>query len=221
MRWTPVAYIHDSQIVQDLSEGQECFLSDPRWRQFLSTEYASIVVDGPPGLRLRVKLCEFLVNIPGLVKQATKLLACLENRPGELQCTEILHQVLAMRNEMGTWYAQHVLPLLRAQLVPKEHAPLDHQATLISSIASTPKNQDLLLTITDSVANATIARLEQLALQLFGVLPHGRSLSAYDINLSTMQTRVAMALGALYRVQITNSMAAKPLEFGLKQLGCT
>lgn len=207
--------------MQDVSEGHECFLSKPQWRQLLSTASAPIVVNGPPGLRLRVQLCEFLVDIPGLVEQATSLLSCSQNSPSELQYTEILQHVLAMRNKMADWHAQEVLPLLQAQVAPPELPPLDsdHHSTLISSIARTPTKHDLLLAVNDCVVNATIAKLEQLLLQLFESFPCDDTQSTWDINAGAMKARIVTALEALDRVRTTNSVAAKPLEFGLRQLG--
>jgi hypothetical protein len=200
--------------VQDLSEGQECFLSKPQWRQLLSTTSEPIVVDGPPGLRLRAQLCGFLVDIPGLVEQATSLLTCLESKPGEYQYTDILQRLLAMRNKIAGWYTQEVLPLLRARAVDP-----DHHSILISCLARTPTKHDLLLAVNDCVANATIARLEQLLLQLFEAFPCGDTQSTCDINAGTIKTRIVTALEALDRVRTTSSVAAKPLEFGLRQLG--
>jgi len=121
---------------------------------------------------------------------------------------------------MDAWYVTEVQPLLRLQLIREEHTTTNHNTVHNSSIASTSTNQDLLLTITDCVTNAAIAKLERLALELCETLPDDSSLGTFDINQSTTKRRAAMALQGLYRVQVTNSMAAKPLEFGLKQLGC-
>lgn len=193
----------------------------PQWRQLLGTISAPIVVDGPPGLRIRAQLCEFLVDIPGLVEQATSLLSCLQTGPGELQYADILQHLLATRNRIADWYTQQVLPLLRAELAPTELPPLDsdRHSTLISGNARTPTKHDLLLTVSDCVVNATIAKLEQLLLQLFEAIPCGDTHSTCEINAGTVKTRIVTALEALERVRITSSVAAKPLQFGLRQLG--
>ena len=60
-------------IVQDASAGCECFLAQHQWRQVLGSTSHPASDDEPASISLRSELCEFLVDVPGLIQEATKI----------------------------------------------------------------------------------------------------------------------------------------------------
>ena len=214
------------QIVQDIGEGRNCFLSDPEWRNLLDTAPEPAVVGNMPGLRLRVTLCDILVGIPDLVEEATRVMSSFGAEPSStaLKAKRQMHvfwRVIAEKLKLESWYMKEVQPLLKVELpIPEStDSKLMLDPNNNSTAPTLPVYQELLLAVNDCVANAILLTMERLLLGLSAKC----KLTMNDNVANTLQdidtvARKIYVNRAFDYVKSTSPVAAKPLEFGLKQL---
>lgn len=211
------------QIVQDMHAREDCFLAEPKWRNVLSSSYGPRLSGHKPGaIELRNSLCDVLVDFPGMVQEEAELLATSTTHwkvSHDLPRLERATQrALRLQNCMNSWYGDF------AQAVPysAQQDPASIDGTLESDMdwSGDHDRPNPLYDILDCVATTVLARLDQMLLHLSslqpGVSPDG---CLDDFFLTGVEARRQKARATFEVVRSKSSVSAKPLKFGLLQIG--
>jgi hypothetical protein len=212
-----------TQIVQDMHAGEDCFLAQPQWRKALSLHYDP---KPPPShkleaIELRNALCDLLVDVPGMVQETQELLAspaAHEEADHLTRLERTLRRVLRMKDGVNSWYG------VFAEAAPYDAAPgpilMDGAAEIGVRCSAGLDRPNLLYTVLDCVANSVLARLDGMLLVLSSLLRGslGDECLAGTFALSGVEARRQTARAAFELVKSKSPVAAKPLEFGLRQI---
>ncbi|KAJ9213931.1 transcriptional regulator family: Fungal Specific TF [Paecilomyces variotii] len=210
-------------IMLDMSEGRECFLSQLQWRQLLQSPAVFPISKGPPSLSLRSKLCDLLVDGPDLLSEASKL-SMLEAsglyRQSELerQRDHVIYRAVSMKQSIERWYIEEFEPSLLA------HRPLANASTKavppsgLQSNLGIPRYPEVLFGVLDCISNSVLIRLDELLLSLTaGSLGgHNGAAAAVDPNITAQRQETVRT--SFNSVRQSSRVAAKPLEFGMRQI---
>lgn len=213
-----------TQIVQDMHAGEDCFLAQPQWRKALSLHCDP---KPPPSHRLeaielRNALCDLLVDVPGMVQEAQELLASpaahWEESDHHTRLERTIRRALRMKDCVNSWYG------IFAQAAPYDATQgpvlIDGAAETGVRCSAGLDRPDLLYTILDCVANSVLARLDGMLLCLSSLLRGslGDECLVGTFALSGVEARRQTARAAFDLVKSKSPVAAKPLEFGLRQI---
>ena len=216
--------VSETQIVQDVNAGQNCFLSQSQWRQLLQNTAVPPVAQGPPSLSLRAKLCDWLVDIPDLLSEVSNLSDLDGSRSLDLTDSESRHErvllrAIAMNRRIETWCTKELEPLLlscdslsNASL--KSNGPSWGTRTNTGNDFEYP---ELLLAVLDCVSNSVLIKLKELLSTLTSASSQQHE-ELVNICPATIARRKATVRVSLDFVKRNSKVAAKPLEFGLEQL---
>jgi hypothetical protein len=200
-------------IVQDASLGRECFLSRPDWRNMLHST-RSILDDGPTSISLRAQLCDYLVDVLGLLREASNLIE--ETSNSRSQRTEIadwrdslMWRTSSLKQAFEWWYDNNISTLRR--IYDDAHPEGEKAAGNNKSV-----NEDLLLAVIECVSNSLLIRLDMVLSDLSAELTLGKL--GYHQHRNVIARRQTAVLKALEYVREHSRTAAKPLEFGLQVL---
>ncbi|KAJ9297387.1 hypothetical protein DTO271G3_4680 [Paecilomyces variotii] len=211
-------------IMLDMSEGQECFLSQLRWRQLLQSPAIFSISKGPPSLSLRSKLCDLLVDGPDLLSEASKL-SRLEasglHHQFELerQLDRVLYRAVSMKRSIERWYIEEFEPSLLAHrslanASTKAAPPSDLQSKL-----GIPRYPEVLFGVLDCVSNSVLVRLDELLLSLTAESlgrHNGSAAAVVDPDITAQRQETVRT--SFDSVRQSSRVAAKPLEFGMRQI---
>jgi hypothetical protein len=186
------------------------------------------MIQGPPSLSLRAKLCDLLVDIPNILSELSKLSdpdgsRSLDQRDSESRYERILLRAIATSRSIETWYTNELEPLLLACRSPS-NAPLKSNGPPEDIYTDTAKVLDypeLLLAVLDCVSNSVLIRLEKLLLTLTSASLQQPEELKFAICPTTTARRQATIRESFNFVKRNSKVAAKPLEFGLQQLWST
>ncbi|KAM3066962.1 hypothetical protein ACMFMG_007106 [Clarireedia jacksonii] len=190
-------------IVQAIKSGKDCYLRLPQWRSLLATASVwpedVITPEEMTSLNLRVQLCDYLQEIPILVVDFQKFQDRLEGAPSGL---ELMHRAWKSYDNMVSWL----------------HCSFDPHCALGASRAS-PKSSrysDVIAGVVDCVANTALLMLDKMICFLYyGNMPSERSPNPEDRR--TIKIWHQRAVCAFEYVRGQSTIAAKPLEYGLRQ----
>ncbi|OAP58850.1 hypothetical protein AYL99_06147 [Fonsecaea erecta] len=174
-------------ILQDASIGQECFLSRQEWRRLLKSSTTTTAAEEHASIALRSELCDFLVDVPGLMRQASSTADQLLN--GEFDS---------------------------AGITGRRQNAIFHISSLKHAFECCTPLDDLLLAIVDCVSNSIMMKLDILCFSV-GADYNGFKVDNLDYQ-KAQARRKLMMYQSLQFVRAKSLIAAKPLEFGLRQL---
>jgi len=201
----------NTKICHDMNDGQHCFLSQPEWRQIFSDKPTSST--GRASTSLRSAICNFLVDLPGIIFQGTRLQE-KESKDSEF-LLGFLRRAIAMHNAIEVCYHENLLPLLSSDSsIPKDSVNRSQSSN--AQYNSEHRYEDILLAVLDCILNSVLSRLHQLIACLMSDLP-GSCLSGLDIPTSRLSRadRLVISQSALTYVRNHSLLASKPLEFSL------
>jgi hypothetical protein len=213
-----------TQIVQDMHAGEDCFLAQPQWRKALSLHYDP---KPPPShkleaIELRNALCDLLVDVPGMVQETQELLASpathLEEADHLTRLERTLRRALRMKDGINSWYG--VLAEAAPYDATQGRIIMDGAAETGVRCSASLDRPNLLYTVLDCVANSVLARLDGMLLVLSSLLRGslGDECLAGTFALSGVEARRQTARAAFELVKSKSPVAAKSLEFGLRQI---
>ncbi|KAE8153459.1 hypothetical protein BDV25DRAFT_149523 [Aspergillus avenaceus] len=209
-------------ILQAMRLRQPCFLAESPWRDLLQQPEGPSIPE-TTGLALRSRLCDWLVDIPLLLQEASTVLHNTSKSkstskskdqykedPENTEINEILHRVISMRDQIETWYQNNIIPIIQSP-APDGVAPLRPCA----------EYPHLLFGVLDCVVNTTLIVLED----LIDVFPDVSGVSGVSQGIRSMEgKRVVLGrrqrtiLNGLEYVKRVSPLAAKPLEVGMNRL---
>ncbi|KAF5856119.1 hypothetical protein ETB97_007859 [Aspergillus alliaceus] len=193
-------------IIQDLNQRRPCFLADSPWREFLQQTKETASGSSSRAFALRSKLCDWLVDIPVLLREMSGV---LQSGDHEMQLASLVQRSTVIHDQIEGWYLKEVVPI-----TVFGHRQEDFNAPFYTPV----EYSQLLLAVLDCVVNSTLSVLED-AISTCTPPPLqlgcNRSKAYYA---SMIAGRQQTAMNALGYVRGYSAVAAKPLEFGLKQL---
>ena len=197
-------------IVQDADLGQECFLSRQEWRVLLSSPGPR----EPASISLRSQLCDFLVDVPGLLKDVSNVISRTAGIDlPEAQVTErrqkVVHQLVSLKQTFEWWYHSRVAPL-------RSISDAIYSKEMRESHAKGFGDDGVLLAVVDCVSNSVMIKLDALLFNLANN-SEATTASSFACQGAIAGRRKAMS-NALSYVWEHSSVALKPLEFGLQRL---
>jgi hypothetical protein len=205
-------------ILQDASVGRNCFLAQPEWRRLLKSPSpldASSSSSNQASLSLRTQLCGFLVEIPGLIRDASQV--AMQIASGDtcpLRLTErrevIARQISSLKHDFGWWYCTRFSSLHSAYGTMKVVGPKQ------SSKEGFTDDDLLLAHVVDCVSISLLLRLDGLLSALMPQTQDGGTSSSQSER-AVARRRQALNLSFEY-VKDNSTVAVKPLQFGLQQL---
>ena len=209
-------------IMQDKNAGRDCFLSQPRWKYLLRSPAPTANVSGPPSLFLRSQLCDFLVDLPDLLSQISNL-SDWGHKPDSREFQEqyrwVLQHAVTIRDRLEAWYTTELEPRI---LACDANSSIDENASLRNSHADTAgpfEYPEILLGVLDCVTNSALIKLEQSILRLRSGLLLFKGNPDIAARHTVIARRQAKVCDAYQFVKNKSKVAAKPLKFGLQQLG--
>jgi hypothetical protein len=212
------------QIIQDVNSEKQTFLSHPQWREFLGSPLPSPVSQRLPSLSLRSSFCNHLVEIPGLLSEASRLSesGCsqfVNDVDLERQYKILMQRVSATYRNLELWYIENLKPLVPTP--PPSYGlpqPNDKASESNSEREEILEYDELLLAVLDCVCNSVLIRLEKLLTELISLYPSTRKDLGLTFCPATTAKRQTIAVKAHAFVKKTSMVGAKLLEFGLQQL---
>lgn len=175
-----------------------------------------------PSIRLRTQLCDFLVEIPDLISDMADLIAPPTDvlmDPIELayQQRTVIFRAAILKRDMEAWYTEQLQPSRLDSNTSKEDSLVSKRDIPADGIAY----PEILHAVVDCVSNSVLLRLDEMLLALLSV-----STERYnDLELFIASNSTSKRLNIVRRsyefVKRRSRVAAKPLEFGLKQLWST
>jgi hypothetical protein len=208
----------------DMSEGQDCFLSQSQWRQLLQKPAAFPVSRGPPSLSLRSKLCNLLVDGPDLLQEAAKLIdleASGSYDPLELQKQryDVFVRASSMKRSIEGWYLNEFQPsLLVFRSLANDYSKVSLPSDLESNHGHISRYPEVLFGVLDCVSNTVLVKLDQLLLSLTAGSSGKHDDLSFVIDPDLTATRQETIHDSFAFVSRKVRVAAKPLEFGLQQI---
>jgi hypothetical protein len=162
-----------------------------------------------------------LVELPGLAQEEDMLLASATAHWESHDLTRLestIHQVLRMQDCVNSWYRDF------AQAAPygATEDPVFIDESLKSNVdrLGGSDRPNPLYTILDCVANTVLARLDGTLLRLSSLRPGVLAAGCADgVFLAGVEARRQKARAAFTIVKSNSSVSAKPLQFGLRQIG--
>ncbi|EXJ84968.1 hypothetical protein A1O3_05643 [Capronia epimyces CBS 606.96] len=213
-------------IVQDVDSERQCFLSHKHWRDLLETSRRLDVGKEPRGFSLRAELCEFLVEVPSLIAEVSYVSKHMDANDITSVDFANRHQkallrTLALKRSLESWYS--------AKLEPQRPSPIfqsnDQQLVRADgAVTRMPGDQpkfaypELLSAVADCVSNSLMVRLGMLLSSMLSISPYQRDRVDLYPCLGVMLRRRDAASQSLDIVRSISHVAAKPLDFGLRQL---
>ncbi len=199
-------------IVQDANIGRGSFLSQHKWRGLLSSSSSTSL--GDSSICLRAQLCDFLVDVPSLIRDASDVIsksASSDLSEAELieQRQKAVHKLNSLKQVFEWWHCTKVAPL---RAVPGE---IRSEETREGNTEGS-RGDGLLLAVVDCVSHMVLIRLETLMFRLSNDSEATAvSSSAHQAAISARREAMSNALKYVWE---HSSVAFKPLEFGLQQL---
>ncbi|PQE29560.1 C6 zinc finger domain protein [Rutstroemia sp. NJR-2017a BBW] len=195
-------------VVQAIKSGKDCYLRQPQWRSLLATTSPwpddVIYRKQIASLRLRVELCDHLQEIPALLADLYTLQSRHEGAPSRI---ELMGRALEAYDNMASWLYDCFDP----------HCALDFSETSPKSF----RYPDIIAGVVDCVANTALLTLDKMICFLYhGNLPNPITTSLHHGDSEeqrTIQKWHQRAVCAFEYVRGESTIAAKPLEFGLRQ----
>lgn len=200
-------------IVQDAKAGRGCFLSQPAWRELLRSS-TSIADCDDSSIALRGQLCDFLVDVPQLIDEAMGIAQQTElenDDPTDLteRRASVLLRMTSLRQALECWYLAKVSPRRWILSVPPTSKPR------ITNKQGAPY-EELLFAVVDCASNSILLKLDAVILRMT-TRSAGNGLDV-SIQQSSLRTRQLAIHESLNYVRQRSLVAAKPLEYGLRQL---
>ncbi|KAH0835183.1 hypothetical protein FOPE_04078 [Fonsecaea pedrosoi] len=183
------------------------------WRQSLESPPTSIDTEGHASISLRSELCEFLVDVPGLIREATSTADQLLDGDVDPVGLKKRHQnaiiqISSVKHAFEWWYSTKIAPLRSISDAVG--------STRVETTSNSSVRDDLLLAVVDCVSNSIMIKLDTLQAQLNS---DWGNLRVDVLGCQQAQAkRRKMMYQALQFVRDKSLVAAKPLEFGLRQL---
>jgi hypothetical protein len=201
-----------------MSDGEECFLTRPEWRQLLNPVSPTPAPPARTSFCLRSKLCDLLVDLPKLINAKSALFGADGNllHPNmnlTSHYKSLLRQTLLNLSQLETLYNDELLPLLSNSI----STVCLHRSSPELSKSSTPY-PDILAAALDCILSSVLINLQDLATQL-ELSIQGQ---CQDVNITQFapqkESRYKRCHASFAFVRAHSKLAAKPLEFGLRQI---
>lgn len=203
-----------------MNNGQQCFLRRPEWRQLFSEPLSATTTR--PGIALRSKFCEILVDVPDLISEGERILRERDNnldpsmKPDDT-LEKILDQVVSIYQTLETWYNKELLPLV---FVDNPLLDGSSEQLQIDPGCHTPAHEykDMLFAIIDCTTNSVLISLDRFIASLASTSSKYHGVLDVLASPAVMANRFAIFRSALAFVRQFSAVASKPLEFGLRQI---
>lgn len=192
-------------LVQDMSRRQECFLSQPQWRELPKQPGEGHRDHKSASLRWRSELCDLVLDVPELLCECGTLLNVrqadnvpgFEDQPGY---QGLFDRVVAAYNSLEQWYRKELAPGL----------PL-------ADSEGYREYPDVLSAIVDCVSASILVQLQRFGFELFSLFAITAPASGLPFSNDIFIERHTTSLTAFEFVK-RFPMASKPLKFGLEQI---
>jgi len=169
--------------------------------------------------RLRSQLCEYLVDMPGLLARSSKFLGFTtrtHHRSAifQTQATSLRCETANLKASFLAWYAGEVQPVLFEDV--SSESSLIMRGPTFGEPARKYAGPGLLFPILDCVSNSVLMTLDRILLRLLNL--DERHCGEVGSITDDFVIRKANANAALAYVKMKSTICAKPLELGLREL---
>jgi hypothetical protein len=203
------------------------FQSQPRWRQFLRRPLPSPLVQCVPNLLLKSSFCDLLLEVPGLLSEASRLHDLDQDRLHDE--SEVNHQrqvfivrVIAFYHDLEAWYSQNLSPMLRTfrlLINQSSHSSGDSfDSSRCVDVVATYEYPDHLVAALDCVSNSILVRIQTLLMEMIALWLSPLDEHEEFFCQHTVAERQVIAREAHGFVKKTSTVAVKLLEYGLEQI---
>ena len=198
---------------------EHCFLRSPEWKSLLSQSAVwSFQTSQSPKLILRSRLCSILVDLPSLFMHCSSI---EENRIYQIVWDErsemLMHKACILFEDVRSWLTLEAEPLF-----------LSH-TSLQQVIQEQIRYPDIVCGVLDCVANTALLTINKILRCLCEARLRCNSLEGRDNHQSLRPGQLlddpditerwrGRAMTAFKYVQGESLLAAKPLDFGLRQI---
>ena len=204
---------------------EHCFLCYPEWQNLLSRNSSwPFQSSQPQSLSLRTLLATTIVNFPSLIIDCSALVESQTYHPGwEERLDLLIQKAISMLTNVTNWLHLKAEPYFISNTLIYCTPTMDYEEGYINY-------PDILIGVLDCVANTAILAIERLLrrlclarLQSCGSVmgaswPKERELPWLSDDPERMKQRYQRAISAFDFVRAESTLAAKPLEFGLRQV---
>ncbi|ESZ90949.1 hypothetical protein SBOR_8667 [Sclerotinia borealis F-4128] len=192
-------------VVQSAKSEEDCYLRQSEWRALLTTNSTwpsdSITAKELKSLQLRIELCNLLFELPSVLRDVSSF----QKRSGAFLSSFdpfLMDKILGIYINMKAWIHCRVEP----------HVVSDS----FDLTGPQVKYPDMIAAIVDCVANTTLLALDKIiCLFCHGNMP-AHTIDTFD-GPETVEGWYCRAFTAFEFVQSESTLAAKPLEIGLRQ----
>ena len=204
---------------------EHCFLCYPEWQKLLSQNSSwPFQSSQPPSLGLRTLLATTLVDFPSLIIDCSALVESQTYHPGwEERLDLLIQKAISMLTNVSNWLHLKAEPYFMSNTLAYCNPTMNYEEEHINY-------PDVLIGVLDCVANTAILAIERLLRRL--CLARLRSCgsamgpsSPRELGLPWLaddpehiKQRCQRAISAFDFVKAESTLAAKPLEFGLRQV---
>ena len=213
------------QFGQSMKYREHCFLGYPEWQNLLSQNSSRPFQSSqPPSLSLRTLLATTLVDFPSLIIDCSALVESQTYHTElEKQLDLLIQKAISMLTNITNWLHLKAEPYFMSNTLTYCTPTMDCEGGHIDY-------PDVLIGVLDCVANTAILAIERLLRRLCLArlrscgsamgpsCPKECRLTWLSDDPEHMKQHYQRAISAFDFVKAESTLAAKPLEFGLRQV---
>ena len=203
---------------------EHCFLCYPEWQTLLSQNSSWPFQSSQlQSLSLRTLLATTIVHFPSLVIDCSALVESQTHHPGwEERLDSLIQKAISMFTNVTSWLHLKAEPYFMSNTLRYCTPTMDYEGHI--------NYPDVLIGVLDCVANTAILAIERLLrrlclarLRFCGTAiesswPREHDLTWLSNDPERMKQRYQRTISAFDFVKAESTLAAKPLEFGLRQV---
>lgn len=192
----------------------------PQWRELLTDSKEQGTSERSKTFSLRSEMCGFLMDIPDVITEVSHisdLAKALDAKPLDFadRLEDAFRHTLSMKTAIESWYDAKVEPRLCSCPAPFSASHCLGETVDTGAHKGQPA---LLAAIVACVSNSAMVRLDMLLNTLISSSAFEHDEPRPDHRSATIARRQAIVHQSFNFVKEVSAVAAKPLEFGLRQL---
>ncbi|KAH8671710.1 hypothetical protein BX600DRAFT_252560 [Xylariales sp. PMI_506] len=195
-------------IALDIADERPSFLLQPCWRA-LNERPSNFPNTEVSGIRLRSQLCDFLVELPGIIARSRQLIGetDLKNRTA---LDAVMVQVMDLNHRLEIWYEE--------ELHPQVHAHIADDSSKSKHLHD-GKDIRLVFTFLNCITCSLLVRLYDLVTEIRDALEVSEEFATSPRDANVYRLRREVARSTYLQVQKRSLVTARQLSFGLSNLG--
>lgn len=174
------------------------------------------------GITIRSELCDFLVEVPSLVEEVSQTSTWTNIRShNDLELMnrrwETFNRIATLQAAIEAWHSTRIVPRRSFPTRGSSKPTTEADEIIVSSNSQTNDDySEILIAVVDCVSSSVMVKLDLLMADLLS--ESECKVNDTQCSARTISARQVAVSRALNFVRAKFQIAAKPLEFGLRQL---